>query len=52
MTRMSSTLGTGAASFVVGVVLSLVGVLGGVSAISPSPNSAEASESVVLYDAR
>lgn len=39
-----------AGSFVVGVILALVGVMGGVSAISAAPNSAEKSQQVVFYD--
>lgn len=39
-------------SVVAGVVLALFSVLGGVSAMSSSPNSAEATDQVVLYDAR
>ena len=39
-------------SIVAGVVLALFSVLGGVSAITPGPNSAEATDQVVLYDAR
>lgn len=42
---------TAAASVVTGVVLALFAVIGGVSAIAPSPNSAAKSEQVVLYDA-
>lgn len=48
---MTSGLASAAASFVVGTVLAVVGVLGGVSAITPSANSTEATETVVLYDA-
>lgn len=38
-------------SIVAGVVLALFSILGGVSALSPGTNSAEASDQVVLYDA-
>jgi len=48
---MSSTLQAGG-SVVAGIVLALFAVLGGVSAITPSANSAEATDQVVLYDAR
>lgn len=40
------------ASVAAGVVLSLVAILGGVSAITPAANSPEASDQVVLYDER
>ena len=36
---------------VAGAVLALVAVIGGVSAVSPSANSAAKSEQVVVYDA-
>lgn len=39
------------ASFVTGVLLALIAVIGGVSAVSPDPNSSAASERVVRYDA-
>ena len=48
---MSSGLG-GIASFAVGVVIALLGVLGGVNAVTSDPNPASASEQVVTYDAR
>lgn len=48
---MSSSLQAGG-SVVAGVVLALVAVLGGVSAITPSANADSASDNVVLYDAR
>lgn len=38
-------------SMVTGVVLGLVAILGGVSAITPGANSEEATNQVVLYDA-
>lgn len=38
-------------SVAAGVILALFGILGGVSAITPSANSSEASDQVVLYDA-
>lgn len=38
-------------SVAAGVVLALFAVLGGVSAITPSANSGEATDQVVLYDA-
>ncbi|MDO5502212.1 MAG: hypothetical protein Q4G67_03450 [Actinomycetia bacterium] len=41
-----------AGSVVAGAVLALVAVIGGVSAITPSANPSEASDAVVLYDAR
>ncbi|KGN32691.1 hypothetical protein N802_17180 [Knoellia sinensis KCTC 19936] len=39
------------AATVTGVVLALFAVVGGVSAISPTPNAPAASENVVVYDA-
>ncbi|WP_404382441.1 DUF2613 family protein [Knoellia locipacati] len=47
---MNSAVGA-IGSIIAGVVLALVAVVGGVSAISPSANPASASEQVVLYDA-
>ncbi|MEO6019233.1 MAG: hypothetical protein ABIP45_03165 [Knoellia sp.] len=38
-------------STIAGVVLALVAVIGGVSAVTPSANSAAKSEQVVNYDA-
>jgi hypothetical protein len=43
---------TAAASFAVGVVLALLGIFGGVSAVTPDANPASASDEVVTYDAR
>lgn len=40
-----------AVSVVAGVALSLIAVIGGVSAVTPGANPASASEKVVLYDA-
>jgi len=37
---------------ITGIVLALLAVLGGVSAITPAANAEDASEQVVLYDAR
>lgn len=51
VTPMSAPLAA-VGSVIAGVVLALVGVLGGVSAITPSANPTEASDAVVLYDAR
>ena len=39
-----------AASFGVGVVLALLAIFGGVSAVTPGANPASASERVVTYD--
>lgn len=47
---MTSAVGAGV-SVIVGVVLALVAVVGGVSAVTPSANPASASEKVVSYDA-
>ena len=46
-----NSFGSAGVSVVVGVVLALVGVMGGVKAISPGANPASASEQVVSYDA-
>ena len=43
---------TAVASIVTGVVIALVGVVGGVSAITPKANSAAKSEQVVSYNVR
>lgn len=48
---MNSGLG-GVASFGVGVVLALLGIIGGVNAVTPDANPASASDQVVTYDAR
>lgn len=47
MTSSFSALG----ATIGGVLLALVAVVGGVSAVTPSANSAAKSEQVVLYDA-
>lgn len=47
---MSSGVGS-LASFGVGVVIALLGIFGGVSAITPDANPASASAEVVTYDA-
>lgn len=47
---MTPVVGT-AASFVVGVILALVAVVGGVGAVTPGANPASASSKVVNYDA-
>lgn len=47
---MTSGIAAGA-SFVVGVVLALLGVFGGVNAVTPDANPASASDQVVTYDA-
>ena len=43
---------TAVASILTGVVLALVAVVGGVSAVSPTVNSADQTEQVVTYDAQ
>lgn len=45
-TALAATASVGA-----GVVLALITVVGGVSAITPTPNSAAVSSEVVRYDA-
>lgn len=47
---MTSPLQAGG-SLAAGVLLALFAVLGGVSALTPTANSAEQSDGVVLYDA-
>ncbi|EAP99245.1 hypothetical protein JNB_03715 [Janibacter sp. HTCC2649] len=47
MTNSASAIG----ATITGVVLALVAVIGGVSAVTPSANSAAKSEQVVNYDA-
>ena len=47
---MMTSLGA-VAALITGAVFSLVAVVGGVSAITPSANSAAKSEQVVFYDA-
>jgi hypothetical protein len=47
---MTSGLAAGA-SFVVGVVLAVLGTIGGVNAVTPGANPASASDQVVTYDA-
>lgn len=47
MTNPAAAIG----SMITGVVLALVAVVGGVSAVAPSANSAAKSEQVVNYDA-
>ncbi len=40
------------ASFVTGVILALLGVIGGLSALTGAANPASASETIVVYEAR
>ena len=47
MTPVLATVG----SVITGAVLALFTVVGGVSAITPSPNAPSKSEQVVIYDA-
>ena len=42
---------TSLASVITGVVLALVAVVGGISAVTPSANAPSKSEQVVVYDA-
>ncbi|CAN7425092.1 hypothetical protein [Knoellia sp. LjRoot47] len=42
---------TALASVIAGAILAVVAIIGGVSAITPSANSAAKSEQVVTYDA-